>query len=204
MVLWESCAGWSAAGSPPWPATWLSACVPPAGAPGCAFGCVPAGEPAASGEVLRGAGALDGGTAPWGAVLCGVVPSGAGRPDAGGANDVGADVGAEVGGVDVGAVDVGAGEGVAVEVVEVEGVGAGEPVERPPDPSKRPFRRPLTPSASAPTATSAAPVGSALPSAAWDAGTPADRTSTAPTAAAAAPRRSPPWILVRERESSDL
>ncbi|MET3204462.1 hypothetical protein ABIB17_000368 [Arthrobacter sp. UYEF6] len=47
-------------------------------------------------------------------------------------------------------------------------------------------------------------MGSVLPSAAWDAGTPADRTSTAPTAATAAPRRSPPWILVWEREKSDL
>ena len=43
-----------------------------------------------------------------------------------------------------------------------------------------------------------------IKSAAWDAGAPAARTSTAPTAAAAVPRRSPPWIPVRDVERSDL
>lgn len=42
------------------------------------------------------------------------------------------------------------------------------------------------------------------PPSACDAGTPAERTSTAPIAAAALPRRTPPWIPVREREISDL
>ena len=46
--------------------------------------------------------------------------------------------------------------------------------------------------------------GPGAPSFAWDAGTPVVRTSTAPTAAAAAPRRSPPWIPVRGMEKSDL
>jgi hypothetical protein len=40
--------------------------------------------------------------------------------------------------------------------------------------------------------------------AALDAGTPADRTSTAPNAAAAVPRRSPPWKPVSERKPSDF
>ncbi len=198
LVLWVS-VGWSTAGSASCPAS----CVTSAGAPGWPFGCVPAAEPAASGDVLSGAGALDGGTAPWGAVPCGVVPCGAGLADVDGADDVGA---VDVGAVDVGAVDVGAGDGVTVGVEDPEGagVGSGEAVERPPEPPKRPLSRPSTPARSESAATAADSVGSALPSAAWDAGTPADRTSTAPTAAAAAPRRSPPWILVREREDSDL
>lgn len=195
LALWASCVGWPAAGSESCPASWPSSCVPAAGAPGWPFGCVPAGEAAASGDVLSGAGELDGGTAPWGAVPCGVVPWGAGLAD-------------DVGAVDVGAVDVGAGDGVAVAVGVDElvgaGVGSGEALACPPEPPNRPFSRPLTPERSPSAATSADPVGSVLPSAAWDAGTPADRTSTAPTAAAAAPRRSPPWILVRERENSDL
>jgi hypothetical protein len=41
-------------------------------------------------------------------------------------------------------------------------------------------------------------------SSAKDAWTPVERTSIAPTAAAAVPRRSPPWIPVRDIESSDL
>ncbi|QCO99215.1 hypothetical protein FCN77_17820 [Arthrobacter sp. 24S4-2] len=39
---------------------------------------------------------------------------------------------------------------------------------------------------------------------AWDAGTPAERTSTAPSAAAAVPRRRPPWKPVSVRVSSDF
>lgn len=46
--------------------------------------------------------------------------------------------------------------------------------------------------------------GRGSPSSAWDAGTPAARTSTAPTAAAAVPRRIPPWIPVRDMKISDL
>jgi hypothetical protein len=46
--------------------------------------------------------------------------------------------------------------------------------------------------------------GSGAPPVAWDAGTPVARTSTAPIAAAAEPRRIPPWIPVRDIESSDL
>jgi len=40
--------------------------------------------------------------------------------------------------------------------------------------------------------------------AALDAGTPADKTSTAPNAAAAVPRRRPPWKPVSERKPSDF
>jgi hypothetical protein len=196
LALWPFVSR-SVADSPPCPAS----CVPPAaGAPGCPSGCAPAGEPAAAGDVLSGAGTLDGVPGLWGVGPCGVVPWGAGLADVVGADDVGA--------VDVGAVDVGAGEGVAVAVgvgePEGVGVGWGEALVCPPEPPRTPFSRPLTPKRSPSAATSAEAVGSVLPSAAWDAGTPADRTSTAPTAAAAAPRRSPPWILVREREKSDL
>lgn len=200
LALWAP-GGWSPAGSPSCPESW----VPSAGEPGWPSGRVPAGEPAASGDVLSGAGTLDGDPGLWGVVTCGVVPRGVVPWGDGLADVVGAD---DVGAVDVGAVDVGAGDGVAVAVGvgEPEGaeVGWGEALVCPPEPPRRPFSRPLTPERSPSAATSAEAVGSVLPSAAWDAGTPADRTSTAPTAAAAAPRRSPPWILVREREKSDL
>ena len=46
--------------------------------------------------------------------------------------------------------------------------------------------------------------GGGTASSAKDACTPVERTSTAPNAAAAVPRRSPPWIPVRDMESSDL
>ncbi|WP_258802722.1 hypothetical protein [Pseudarthrobacter sp. NS4] len=46
--------------------------------------------------------------------------------------------------------------------------------------------------------------GRGAPSVAWDAGAPVARTSTTPIAAAAEPRRIPPWIPVRDIESSDL
>jgi hypothetical protein len=185
LALWASCVGWSAVRPLSWPAPCVSARPP-----GWPFGCVPAGEPApAAGDVLSGAGALDGGTATCGAATWGVVAG-------------------EAGAGTVVAVDVGAGVGVPVAVGAVETVGAGagwgEAVDCWPELPRRPFTRLLTPVRSPSIATWAGSVGSVLPSAAWDAGTPADRTSTAPTAAAAAPRRSPPWILVRERENSDL
>lgn len=86
-------------------------------------------------------------------------------------------------------------------VVSGTGVGCGEAGAVAVSPS-RPCSRPPT------RGTKASPVtltsgSSDLPSA-WDAGTPAVRTSTAPIAAAAPPRRTPPWIPVREREVSDL
>jgi hypothetical protein len=191
LGLCASWVGWSAVGSPAWPATWVAA----AGSPDWPFGCAPAGVAApGAGDVPGSTGALDGGTVPWGAALKGAVPWGV--------------VAEEAGADGVAAVDVGAGEGVPVAVGAVEpdgaGAGSGEAVDCPPEPPRRPFIRPLTSERSPSTAIWVGSVGSVLPSAAWDAGTPADRTSTAPTAAAAAPRRSPPWILVRERESLDL
>jgi len=54
------------------------------------------------------------------------------------------------------------------------------------------------------TAGAAESPGSGVPSSAWDADAPVDRTSTAPIAAAAAPRRIPPWIPVRDIKNSDL
>ena len=191
-ALGASCVGWSAVVS----TSGTASSVPLTGAPGWPFGCASAGEPAASGDVLGGRGALDGDPGPCGAGLADVV-------GADGAVAVGVGVG-----VGVGAMDVGSGVGVAVAVGEEElegaGVASGEAVERPPGPPRRPCSRPLTLSTSPSAATLADAVGSVLPLAAWDAVTPADRTSTAPTAAAEAPRRSPPWILVRERENLDL
>lgn len=68
------------------------------------------------------------------------------------------------------------------------------------------LHEPLSPSMSPPRPTETDAVGASglgVGVAAWVAGTPAVRTSTAPSAAAAVPRRSPPWPA-GELKSSDL
>lgn len=107
-----------------------------------------------------------------------------------------------VGAVVVGAVVIVGCDGVAV-VVSGTGEGCGElgavaaspssPCSSPPTPGSCVLPETCTPGSSEPD-----------PPSAWDAGTPAVRTSTAPIAAAALPRRTPPWIPVRERKISDL
>jgi hypothetical protein len=166
------------------------------------FVSVPAAGAAVAGEETAASGAVPE------AVAAGAVSGAAGDvgtvawPSGAGGCVVGAGVGVAV--ADGAAVLDGTGLRV-IALGEAEAVVAGFGTEAPalpPERSNRSFRTPLAPEA-APAACSGR-AGGVLPSAAWDADTPADRTSTAPTAAAEAPRRSPPWILVRERESSDL
>ncbi|WP_426225500.1 hypothetical protein [Pseudarthrobacter sp. DSP2-3-2b1] len=145
-----------------------------------------------------------------GAAGAGEAGVGAAEGDAG-AGDAGAgDAGAgEEGGV-VGTGDgvVAAGVRAALEVAAGDDDGTGDGVSvAPADPSEMPnrsFSGPLSAGSLPEPAACPGRAGGSLPLAAYDAGTPAEKTSIAPMAAAAAPRRSPPWTLVRERESSDL
>ncbi|TDT82595.1 hypothetical protein DFO47_102528 [Arthrobacter sp. AG258] len=154
-----------------------------------------------------------GGTAAWAAAgadgdAAGAEPDAAPAPvDAAGGGTVAgavlADDGEEDGeGVDDGAGVVGMGVRAAGDkgVPEVVGSGrsgssadSGPPAETAAD-------------AVVPALSDASAVGSCggTASSAKDAWTPVERTSTAPTAAAAVPRRSPPWIPVRDIGSSDL
>lgn len=100
----------------------------------------------------------------------------------------------------VGVVPAGAG----LEETGAGSAGAVRAPERPAEPPCRSFSTPpMTESFLGPLAW-AGLLASFFPSAAWEAGTPAENTSIAPRAAAAAPRRSPPRVLVLEREARDL
>ena len=141
-----------------------------------------AGAPSAgAGAAVDGPGPGTGGAA--GAGAAGVV--GCGVPGAGGATGCGASVGTGDGfGVRLGSGSSGSSEAVGWgEGLEGEGVGV---FEGPSSPSTRPSR-------SMDSASVAAGTEAVAPVAACEAGAPADRASTTPSAAAAVPRRSPPW-----------
>ena len=195
---------------------WVPAAVPGAVAPvpGVAGAAVPgsAGDGAAGTAPVAGAGepgvwvgSVDGAASP-------PVGDGEGVPD-GGMSPSDGD----------GAGDVGVGEGEAGSVVgEGDGAGwvrypgrVGLPVPGSGESEGSGFG-PRTTDATAsskgtPASTevvAAAPSvvvsGAGTRDTALDAGTPADRTSTAPSAAAAVPRRRPPWKPVSVRVSSDF
>jgi hypothetical protein len=117
----------------------------------------------------------------------------------------GPDDAAPVGVVPAGVVSVGVvPAGAGLEETGVGSAGAVRVLERPAEPPCRSFSTPpMTESFLGPLAWAGLPA-SFFPSAAWEAGTPAENTSIAPRAAAAAPRRSPPRVLVLEREAWDL
>jgi hypothetical protein len=123
------------------------------------------------------------------------------------AGRAGPDDAASVGAVPVGVAPAGAvpaGAGAGLEETGVGSAGAVRALERPTEPPCRSFSTPpMTESFLGPLAWAGLPA-SFFPSAAWEAGTPAENTSIAPRAAAAAPRRSPPRVLVLEREARDL
>lgn len=189
---------------------WVPAAVPGAVAPvpGVAGAEVPgsAGDGAAgAGEPGVCVGSVDGAAAPpvrdgEGVSDGGMVPS-----DGDGAGDVGV---------------VGDGEGEAGSVVgEGDGAGwvrypgrVGSPVPGSGESEGSGFGRRTTDAtasskgtpASTEVVASVVVSGAGTRDTALDAGTPADRTSTAPSAAAAVPRRRPPWKPVSVRVSSDF
>ena len=187
------------------PAGWT---VSPAGSgPGAASSGDPAGAAAAVAAEFAGApdpaaGPLVPGAA--GAAAGAGVRGAAAVPDAGAALDAAAAVAGEgAGEADDGEVAGAgvAGAGVCGAVDEaVPEVGSGRLGRR------EDSVDPVVTDADAPALSDVCAVGSwgGTASSAKDAWTPVERTSTAPTAAAAAPRRSPPWIPVRDIESSDL
>ncbi|WP_285244322.1 hypothetical protein [Pseudarthrobacter sp. fls2-241-R2A-127] len=201
----DGCA--AAPGCPP--AGWA---VCPAGSgPGAAASGDPAG--AAAAVAAEFAGAPDPAAAPLvpGPLIpCAAGAAGAGVrgavavPDAGAALDAAAaEAGEGAGEADDGEVAGAgvAGAGVCGAVDEaVPEVGSGRLGRR------EESVDPVVTDADAPALSDVCAVGSwgGTASSAKDAWTPVERTSTAPTAAAAAPRRSPPWIPVRDIESSDL
>jgi hypothetical protein len=224
----------STAPDPAWPFCTAAVPAGPAGVSCTPGACtapgdeVPAaGLPAAgdAGEEVR-AGAEDAGDVPRGAVAEPVGADVAGRlavgvldvgvPAVGTGDGVAVGAGLELGGW-VAAMAGRRAEGTAETEAEADGLAPGLPLPAAsgflsrfwPGASSRasadwPFSGTTTGREAVSTAGAAGSPGSAVPSLAWDAWTPVDRTSTAPIAAAAAPRRIPPWIPVRDIESSDL
>lgn len=217
---------WPVAG-PPAPAGPASTSVTAAGAPAPLPGPVALPAPAAGAAPGGGAAAGPGWEAnPDAAPVPAFVP----EPGAAGAGDEGLPAAADA--VDgtpgargvtgtVGSVRSGRGCALADASAVAPAVAVGEPVDRVAftagtrapgtarmdgalGPGVRPAGAGAPPAASWARASAAGSWGGGAESSARDAGTPVDRTSTAPTAAAAAPRRIPPWIPVRDMESSDL
>lgn len=157
-----------------------------AGPASAAFGTTPGGVLVGGAVVV---GADDGGTTVGTGVTGAAVEVGAavGAADDDGAGEVGA---GEVGAGVPGAVADGDGEGAAGEV-EAPGVGSTEDSTTATDGS---------------TAwnSSVPGLGHGTESSARVVPVPAVRTSTAPMAAAAVPRRSPPWIPVRDKILDEL